>query len=79
MRKPHDHWLRDVNHPRIFSLEDYEIGDAFFTKFFEKLIGRGDIRTMIEQGKSAAEIKATWSDDVKRFKAQRRKYLLYAE
>ena len=55
------------------------IGDAFFTKFFEKLIGRGDIRTMIEQGKSAAEIKATWSDDVKRFKAQRRKYLLYAE
>lgn len=35
MRKPHDHWLRDVNHPRIFSLEDYEIGDAFFTKYNE--------------------------------------------
>ena len=55
------------------------IGDSFFTKFFEKLIGRGDIRTMIEQGRSAAEIKATWSDDVKRFKEQRRKYLLYKE
>ena len=55
------------------------IGDAFFTKFFEKLIGRSDIRTMIEQGRSAAEIKATWSDDVKRFKEQRRKYLLYKE
>ena len=42
MRKPHDHWLRDVNHPRIFSLEDYEIGDAFFTKYNEEtLIGFG--------------------------------------
>ena len=52
---------------------------GMITKFFEKLIGRGDIRTMIEQGRSAAEIKATWSDDVKRFKEQRRKYLLYKE
>ena len=42
MRKPHDHWLRDVNHPRIFSLEEYEIGDAFFTKYNEEtLIGFG--------------------------------------
>ncbi|MDD6778084.1 MAG: DUF1343 domain-containing protein, partial [Bacteroidales bacterium] len=55
------------------------IGDEFFTPFFEKLIGRGDIRTMIEQGRSAREIKATWDDDVKRFKQQRRKYLLYTE
>ena len=55
------------------------IGDAFFTKFFEKLIGDGGIRKMIEAGKSAAEIKSTWADDVERFKKQRRKYLLYAE
>lgn len=55
------------------------IGDKFFTSFFEKLIGRGDIRTMIGQGMSAAEIKATWADDVARFKEQRRPYLLYDE
>ena len=53
--------------------------DEFFRSFFEKLIGRGDIRDMIANGKSADEIKATWSDDVKRFKRQRAKYLLYAE
>ena len=53
--------------------------DGFFRSFFEKLIGRGDIRTMIEQGKSAEEIKATWDADVTRFKEQRRPYLLYAE
>ena len=55
------------------------LGEKFFTSFFEKLIGRGDIRQMIMDGKSAAEIKATWADDVERFKAQRKPYLLYNE
>ena len=55
------------------------IGDEFFTSFFEKLIGNGEIRKMIEEGKSAAEIKATWKDDVEKFKKQRKPYLLYAE
>lgn len=55
------------------------LGEKFFTSFFEKLIGRGDIRQMIMDGKSASEIKATWADDVKKFKAQRKPYLLYAE
>lgn len=55
------------------------LGEKFFTSFFEKLIGRGDIRKMIMDGKSASEIKATWADDVKKFKAQRKPYLLYAE
>ncbi len=54
-------------------------GENFFRSFFEKLIGRGDIRAMIESGKSADEIKATWADDVKRFRAQRAPYLIYPE
>ena len=52
-------------------------GDAFFTSFFEKLVGVDYVRTMIEEGCSAAEIKAMWHDDVERFKQQRRPYLLY--
>ncbi len=63
----------------IDAYNDLGMGDKFFTAFFEKLVGRGDIRTMIEEGKSAAEIKATWAGDVARFKEQRRPYLLYAE
>ncbi len=55
------------------------LGEKFFTPFFEKLIGRGDIRGMIMAGKSADEIKATWADDVRRFREQRKPYLLYAE
>ena len=63
----------------IDAYRDLGMGDKFFRNFFELLIGRGDIRGMIEAGKSADEIKATWAGDVARFKAQRRKYLLYDE
>ena len=63
----------------IDAYNDLSMGDKFFRNFFELLIGRGDIRQMIEDGKSAAEIKATWADDVAKFKEQRRPYLLYAE
>ena len=63
----------------IDAYRDLGMGDKFFCNFFELLIGRGDIRAMIEQGKSAAEIKATWAADVENFKKQRRPYLLYKE
>lgn len=52
-------------------------GDKFFNSFFEKLIGVGYVRQMIEQGKSAEEIKVMWAGDVESFKKLRRKYLLY--
>ena len=63
----------------IDAYRNLNLDDHFFRSFFEKLIGRGDIRKMIIDGKSADEIKATWADDVVRFKQQRRKYLLYEE
>lgn len=63
----------------IDAYRDLGIGDKFFRSFFELLIGRGDIRAMIEQGRSAEEIKATWAGDVERFREQRRPYLLYPE
>ena len=55
------------------------VGDKFFTPFFEKLIGVDYVRPLIEMGKSADEIKACWAKDVAKFKKQRRKYLLYTE
>lgn len=63
----------------IDAYRDLGMGDAFFRSFFEKLIGRGDIRRMIEDGRSAADIKATWADDVAAFRLRRSPYLLYAE
>lgn len=55
------------------------LGDKFFTPFFEKLVGVEYIRTMIIEGKTASEIRNRWKDDVTRFKALRKKYLLYQE
>lgn len=56
-------------------------GKQFYLKnnFFDLLMGRTEIREMIAQGRSAAEIKATWADDVARFKQQRAPYLIYPE
>lgn len=63
----------------IDAYRDLAIGDSFFTPFFEKLMGRGDIRTMIEAGASPDEIKASWRDDTEAFKTLRAKYLLYPD
>lgn len=63
----------------IDAYNDLNMGDSFFRSFFEKLIGKGDIRGMIEQGMTAEQIKATWADDVASFRIQRAPYLIYPE
>lgn len=63
----------------IDAYRNLNIGDRFFRPFFERLIGRDYVRRMIEEGKSADEIKACWKEDVERFKVQRRQYLIYEE
>jgi uncharacterized protein YbbC (DUF1343 family) len=55
------------------------VGESFFKPFFEKLVGVDYVRQMIIEGKSAAEIRAKWHDEVEQFKILRRKYLLYKE
>ncbi len=51
--------------------------DGFFTSFFDKLLGQTYVREMIIEGRSEAEIRARWKQDVEQFKAKRKKYLLY--
>lgn len=63
----------------IDAYNNLNMGDYFFRQFFEKLIGTDKVRKMIKEGKTAQEIKASWQDDVQKFKAQRKPYLLYAE
>lgn len=73
-------WKRglDLSH-LIDAYRNLKSGDRFFTSYFELLIGRDYVRKMIKAGKSAEEIKAMWSEDVAKFKAQRKPYLLYDE
>lgn len=71
-------WKRGIDLSYLIdAYRNLNMGDKFFTSFFEKLIGVGYVRTMIEAGKTADEIKAMWKDDVEKFKVQRKKYLLY--
>lgn len=52
---------------------------AFFNSFFDKLIGNSSVRKMIESGHSAEEIRATWKDELDKYRALRAKYLIYPE
>ena len=47
--------------------------------WIDKLSGSSLLRTMIEEGRSAKEIKDTWQEDLEAFKERRRPYLLYKE
>ncbi|MCH5215460.1 MAG: DUF1343 domain-containing protein, partial [Muribaculaceae bacterium] len=58
----------------IDAYRNLNLDDHFFRSFFELLIGNGKVRQMIKDGKSAQEIKATWADDVAKFKEQRKPY-----
>ncbi|MDR0866074.1 MAG: DUF1343 domain-containing protein [Candidatus Symbiothrix sp.] len=63
----------------IDAYNNLNIGEKFFSPFFEKLVGVSYIREMIMDGKSATEIKEMWKNDVAKFKEQRKPYLLYEE
>ena len=45
--------------------------------WIDKLSGSNALRTMIEEGKTAQEIKDSWKNDVEFFKKQREPYLIY--
>ena len=55
------------------------LGDHFFRNMFELEIGQAYVRKMIKEGKTAKEIEAMWTEDVEKFKEQRKPFLLYPE
>ncbi|WP_143306995.1 exo-beta-N-acetylmuramidase NamZ family protein [Chitinophaga vietnamensis] len=53
--------------------------DKFFIPFFNKLAGNSQLMQQIKNGASEADIRKSWEPGLSRFKAVRKKYLLYAE
>ena len=47
--------------------------------WIDMLSGSDELRTMIEEGKTAEEIKASWQEELEAFREQRKPYLLYEE
>lgn len=61
----------------IDAYKNLNMGNKFFTPFFEKLIGVDYVRKMVIEGRSADEIRACWGPDVIEFAQKRAPYLLY--
>lgn len=82
LRDVSDEYIRENGFDLTYVIDAYDnlqLGDKFFTPFFEKLVGVDYIRKDIIAGKSAKDIKDKWFCDVLKFKRQRRPYLLYEE
>lgn len=61
----------------IQALNAYKGTTPFFTDFFDLLAGTPQLRQDLISGKSADEIRASWTPDLEQFKRIRTKYLLY--
>ncbi len=51
--------------------------DKFFNSYFEKLAGTSKLREQIRQGLDETQIRESWKEDLEKFVALRKKYLLY--
>jgi uncharacterized protein YbbC (DUF1343 family) len=63
-------FYRDFPNKPVFFLEN---------KFINLLAGNDKLRAQIEAGKTEAEIRATWQEDLNFYKEIRKKYLLYLD
>lgn len=65
-----------------FLLQAYQQAEdtsGFFTPFFEKLAGTASLRKQVMNGESEEAIRQSWQPGLDRFKAIRKKYLLYRD
>ncbi|GAA0893429.1 DUF1343 domain-containing protein [Fulvivirga kasyanovii] len=58
--------------------QKYE-GKDFFTNYFNKLAGTGELKEQIQQGLSEPEIRQSWAGELGAYKKTRKKYLLYED
>jgi len=58
---------------------NYPDKEKFFIPFFEKLAGTELLRQQIKQGLSEEDIRSSWQPQLQKFKAIRKKYLLYPD
>jgi uncharacterized protein YbbC (DUF1343 family) len=61
----------------IKAYNETEDKSKFFNSFFTKLAGTKKLQQQIEAGIPEAEIRATWQNDLEKFKVMRNEYLIY--
>ncbi|MCB8994985.1 MAG: DUF1343 domain-containing protein [Bacteroidales bacterium] len=76
--KPQDgNWDRINLEWLILAYNDYEDKEHFFKPYFEKLAGTDQLRSDIQEGKNAEEIRERWKPGLDAFRQIRVKYLIY--
>lgn len=53
--------------------------ESFFTPYFDQLAGTAILRQQIRAGHTEDEIRQSWQEDINRFRAIRKQYLIYDE
>lgn len=53
--------------------------EKFFIPYIDKLSGTKELKEQIKKGMTEEEIRATWKADLDKYKAMRKKYLLYKD
>ncbi|HXB11803.1 MAG TPA: DUF1343 domain-containing protein, partial [Bacteroidia bacterium] len=59
--------------------KDYPDKANFFNSYFNSLAGTGTLKEQLLAGKTEDEIRASWQEGLNKFKAIRKKYLLYPD
>lgn len=54
-----------------------QLDEPFFGEYFYRWAGSRDLETQIKNGWTEEQIRASWEEDLKSFRALRKKYLLY--
>ncbi|MCB8999544.1 MAG: DUF1343 domain-containing protein, partial [Bacteroidales bacterium] len=76
--KPQDgNWDRINLEWLILAYNDYEDKEHFFKPYFEKLAGTDQLKSDIQEGKNAEEIRERWKPGLDAFRKIREKYLIY--
>lgn len=78
-----DHYLLDSEQVYLdwlmlfYKSNKPENGDFFKTSSFDRLAGSDKLRLQIIDGKTSAQIRESWKEDLKKYEVIRKKYLLY--
>ncbi len=63
----------------ILAYKKMNLGEKFFTGYFNSLAGNDVLKQQIIEGISIEEIKNSWNKDIEKYKKTRIKYLLYPD
>lgn len=75
-------WMKEPKIQLKWLLEiyaDFPDKQKFFNSYFNNLAGNSKLKASIEAGKSAQEIRSSWAAGLEKFKAVRKKYLIYED